>query len=90
MGEGIGHDIALHLLLQAFVTNGRRGLQRLINVPRLEEIVLLLSTVRPNASEAIRLQLDGGAVRPVRLAPAAWRCSLQSFAPHRARALYAG
>jgi hypothetical protein len=44
--------------LQAVVTNGRRGLQRLINVPRLEEIVLLLSTVRPNASEATRLQLD--------------------------------
>ena len=58
MGERVRHDIALHLLLQAVVTNGRRGLQRLIDIPGLKEIVLLLSTVRPNASEAIRLQLD--------------------------------
>ena len=58
MGKTIRHDIALHLLLQAVIPDGRRGLQRLIDVPGLKEIVLLLSTVRPHAGEAVRLQLD--------------------------------
>lgn len=43
VGEGIGYDIALHLLLQAVVADGRSSLQSLIDVAWIEEVVLLLS-----------------------------------------------
>ena len=58
MGEGVGHDIALRLLLQAVVADRRSSLQSLIDIAWIEEVMLLLSTVRPHAGKAIRLQLD--------------------------------
>src|SRR5580692_8385881 len=58
VGEGVGHDIALHLLLQPVVADRGRGLQGLIDVAGVEEMVLLLGTVRPYAGETIGLQLD--------------------------------
>src|ERR1700719_829590 len=58
VGEGIGHDIALHLFLQPVVADRGGGLQRLVDVARLKEVVLLLGAVRPHAGEAVGLQLD--------------------------------
>src|SRR6516164_1372368 len=47
MREGIGHDIALRPPLQTIVADGRSGLQSLIDIARLEEIMLLLRMIRP-------------------------------------------
>src|SRR3984957_14031823 len=58
VGEGVGHDIALHLLLQPVVADRGRGLQGLVDVAGIEEMVLLLGAVRPDAGETIGLQLD--------------------------------
>src|ERR1700675_1214928 len=58
VGEGIGHDVALHLFLQAVVADRSRGLQRLVDVARFEELVLLLGAVGPDPGEAVGLQLD--------------------------------
>ena len=58
MGEGIWYDVALGLALQAIVPNGRSRLQCRFNVTRFNEIPLCLSTVRPYAGKAVRLQLD--------------------------------
>src|SRR5262249_4172993 len=69
MGESVGHDIALRFSLQAVVADGGRGLQRLIDVARIEEVVLSLRAVRPDAGEAIGLQFDAHLQRvAVRLA----------------------
>ena len=48
MGEGIEHDIALRLLLQAVVADGRSGLQGLIDVAGSRGSCLILGTVRPH------------------------------------------
>src|SRR3984885_6350284 len=58
VGEAVGHDIALHLLLQAVVADGGRGLQGLIDVALIEKAVLGLGAVRPDPRIAVRLQLD--------------------------------
>src|SRR5580700_2310902 len=58
VGEGVGHDVALHLFLQPVVADRGRGLQGLVDVAGVEEIVLLLGAVRPHAGEAVGLQLD--------------------------------
>src|SRR3984957_3636549 len=58
VGEGVGHDVALHLFLQPVVADRGGGLQRLVDVARLKEVVLLLGAVRPHAGEAVGLQLD--------------------------------
>ena len=58
MGERVRHNIALHLFLQTIVADCGRRLQRLIDIAGIEEIVFLLSTIGPHASEAIRLQFD--------------------------------
>ena len=55
MGEGVGYHIALRLLFQAVIADGRSSLQSLIDIAWIEEVMLLLSTVRPHAGEAIRL-----------------------------------
>src|SRR5580700_7005598 len=58
VGEGVGHDVALHLFLQAVVADRGRGLQRLVDVAGFEEVVLALGAVGPDAGEAVGLQLD--------------------------------
>src|ERR1700731_2929810 len=58
VGEGVGHDVALHLLLQPVVADRGRGLQGLVDVAGIEEMMLLLGAVRPYAGETIGLQLD--------------------------------
>src|SRR5208282_2889116 len=75
VGEGIGYDIALRLLLQAVVTDGGSGLQRLIDIAGIEEIVLLLRPVRPHAGETIGLQFDAH-LQAVRLGAARRRLLL--------------
>src|SRR6266849_6558795 len=37
VGEGVGHDVALRLPLQAIVADGGRGLERGLDVARLDE-----------------------------------------------------
>src|SRR5580700_4417355 len=58
VGEGVGHDVALHLLLQPVVADRGCGLQRLIDIARIEEVAFLLGAIGPNAGEAVGLQLD--------------------------------
>ena len=55
MGEGIRHHIALHLFFQAVVADRGSGLQRLIDVAGVEEVVLLLGAIRPHAGKAVGL-----------------------------------
>src|SRR5262245_40475153 len=84
--EGIRNDIALCLALQGIVADRCRGAQRRLNVSRLDErrlaltAQILILVARPDAGEAIGLQLDlhldavrlraaaaGGALRLLRL-----------------------
>src|SRR6186713_627191 len=58
MGEAVGHYAALALLLQSVVADGRRSLDRFLDVARLERLPALVGVVRPDAREAIRQQLD--------------------------------
>src|SRR5580700_12053641 len=58
VGERVGHDIALHLFLQPVVADRGCGLQRLVDVARIEEVAFFLSAIGPDAGEAIGLQLD--------------------------------
>src|SRR5438874_902726 len=69
VGEGLRRHAALRLPLQPIVADGRRGVERLLHVARLEDVARALGVVRPDAREAIRLQLqpDG---RRVGLRPA--------------------
>src|SRR5258708_35101003 len=74
MGEAVGHDPALRLLLQPVVADRRRGRQRLIDVPVVDQLAaaLLAAAVGPHTGKAIGLQLDahpgraGGAVAQAR------------------------
>src|SRR5215475_2927904 len=54
----IGNDVALSLLLQHVVANGRCGLQCGLDIARLEELPFLLRAVCPYACKAVRLQFD--------------------------------
>src|SRR5439155_7839858 len=67
--EGFRRLPARRLPLQPVVAEGRRGVERLLHVARLEDVARALGVVRPDAREAIRLQLqpDG---RRVGLRPA--------------------
>ena len=56
--KDVRHHIALRLFLQPVVADGGCGLQRLIDVARIEEIVLLLGVVGPHPGETVRLQFD--------------------------------
>src|SRR5258708_26255751 len=58
VGEGVGHDVALHLFLQPVVADRGCGLQSLVDVARVEEVAFFLSAVGPDAGEAVGLQLD--------------------------------
>ena len=51
MGEGIRDYIALRFSLQPIVPDGGGGLQRLIDVARVKEAVLLLGVIRSYAPE---------------------------------------
>src|SRR6516225_8063151 len=55
VGEGIRDYIALRFSLQPIVPDGGGGLQRLIDVARVKEAVLLLGVIRPYAGKAIGL-----------------------------------
>ena len=57
MGKGIGDDPALALLLQAIVTDGIGGVQRILQVAFLEPVMALLCVVGPDTGKAVGLQL---------------------------------
>ena len=61
MGPRFGIDLALRLLLNAIVADGRRGVQRLVDLAGLE-LTTLLRVVGPHAGEAVGLQLEGDGV----------------------------
>ena len=75
MGERVRHHIALSLLLQAVIADRRGGAHRGLDVARLDQLPLLVGARRPDAGEAIGLQLDAHlqAVR-LGLGQAALRC----------------
>ena len=54
--EAVGHDIALRAALDRVVADGGGGVQRLVDVARLEN-AFRLGVVGPDPGEAIRLQL---------------------------------
>lgn len=56
MREAVGHDAAHGLLLQAVISDGRGGLERLLKVARLENPALF-HKVPPDAREAVGLKL---------------------------------
>ena len=64
VGEAVRHHGALRSPLQRIVADRGRRLQRRVDVARIEELVLRLGVVRPDAGEAVGLQLDH--------APAVW------------------
>src|SRR4051812_10269218 len=70
VGEALRHHGALRLPLQRVVADRRGGLQCRIDVARIEEALLRLGMIRPNAGEAVRLKLDAD-LQPVRLRLAA-------------------
>src|SRR5215467_1550990 len=58
MGEGVGHDVALGLTLQAIIADGGGRLHGGLDVAGLEEAPFLLRVVCPYAGQAVGLQLD--------------------------------
>ena len=58
VGEAVRHHGALRFPLQRVVADRGRRLQRRVDVARIEELVLRLGVVRPDAGEAVGLQLD--------------------------------
>src|SRR5271166_4002407 len=58
VGKGIGHDIAARLFLQLVVADGRGRLQRCLDIARLDHFPALVGAMRPDAREAVGLQLD--------------------------------
>src|SRR5262252_7960089 len=58
VGEGVGHDIALRLSLQAIIADGRRGLHRRLHVAGFDELPRFFGMVRPYSGKAISLQFD--------------------------------
>ena len=57
MGECVRYDVALSLPLQPIVSDGCSRLQGSFNIPRFDELPLCLGALRPDAGEAVRLQL---------------------------------
>jgi len=57
VGEGIRHNIALCLPLDAIVADGACRVQRLVDVSRLDDVLAFLRVIAPHAGEAIGLQL---------------------------------
>src|SRR5438309_5551043 len=55
--EGVGDDRAARLPLQPIVADRGGGAECFLDVARLEPVVPRLGTIRPDAGEAIRLQL---------------------------------
>src|ERR1041385_1033016 len=66
VGEALRHHRALRLSLQRVVADRRGGLQRRVDVTRIEEALLRLGVVGPDAGEAVGLQL-GAHLEPVRV-----------------------
>ena len=58
MGERVRHHIALRLLLQPIVADRRGGAHRGLDVAGLDQLPLLVGARRPDAGEAVGLQLD--------------------------------
>src|SRR5712691_8837467 len=58
MREAVGHHPALRTPLQRVVANRRGGAQRGLDITGLQQMPTLIGLVRPDAGEAIGLQLD--------------------------------
>src|SRR5215467_11334214 len=58
VGEAVRNHGAARLTLQAVVADRRGGLERSLDVSRIEERFLLLLPIGPHAGKAIGLQLD--------------------------------
>ena len=58
MGEAVGHNPPLRPPLQRVVANRRGSPQRGLDITRLQQMPALIGLVRPDAGEAIGLQLD--------------------------------
>ena len=58
MGKGIRYHAALGLALQAIIANGVGGVQRLLQVPRLQPVQPLLGVVGPDPGIAVGLQFQ--------------------------------
>jgi len=58
MSECVWHDVTLALPLQSIVANGGRGLQGGFDIAGLDEPPLRLGAIRPDARQAICLQLN--------------------------------
>src|SRR5262245_49607991 len=57
MRKGVGHDIALRLLLDAIVADGARRPERILDVARLDDVLTFLGAIGPDAGETIGLKL---------------------------------
>lgn len=78
MGEGIRHNLSF--LLHTVVADSGGRSQGLIDIARIEEIVLLLRTACPDAGVAVGMKLNTH-LKPVRLSFARGRL----LRPHDAR-----
>src|SRR3954452_19568527 len=58
VGEGVWHDVALALALQAIIADGLRGVDGLLDVALLQGLVALVRVEGPDAGEAIGHQFD--------------------------------
>src|SRR6185437_179147 len=58
MGECIGHDVSLRLLLQTVVADSGSRLQSGLHVAGLDRFPALIGVICPNAGKTISLQLD--------------------------------
>ena len=58
MGEGIRHDDAARLLLQAIIAHRARGVHRRLDIALLDDVLHAIGVMRPHARQAIGLQLD--------------------------------
>src|SRR5207249_2577631 len=56
--EGLRRHAALGLTLQPVVPDRRGGVERLLQIALLEDVARLLGVVRPDAGQAVGLQLD--------------------------------
>ena len=58
MGESFGDDVSLGAFLQRVVADLRRGIQPFLDIAFFENFVFTIGEARPNAGEAIGLQLN--------------------------------
>src|SRR5262245_55430289 len=56
MREGVGHDIALRLLLDAIVADRARRPERILDIARFDNVLTFLGAIGPDAGEAIGLK----------------------------------